>query len=226
MNTIYEGREKLKMALLEVSARETEALELAPEEEVYYSSKLTKKMSGLLRFRSKSYWGLVNSAAKRAVAACLVIAAITGALMGCKPVRKAVVNFFQNVYEAYTEFVFDKKVAANAPNEIEDIRVPTYIPEGYELTDKAETSSYLMYLWKNEFGNIIYFHQMTLNGKNVLDTENATVEWLEGTDILLVEKENRIQTFWNDEDYAYTLTAYDLSKDEILNVIKSVKCYA
>ena len=45
MDTVNEGKEKLKRALLEVSAREIENFELAPEEEVRYSPKLTKNMN-------------------------------------------------------------------------------------------------------------------------------------------------------------------------------------
>lgn len=60
MNTVNEGKEKLKRALLEISTREIANLELTPEEEVYYSPKLMKNMNKLLKYRAKPYWRIVN----------------------------------------------------------------------------------------------------------------------------------------------------------------------
>ena len=60
MNTVNEGKEKLKRALLEVGAREISNLELAPEAEIHYSPKLVKNMNKLLKGRAKPYWRIVN----------------------------------------------------------------------------------------------------------------------------------------------------------------------
>ena len=60
MNTVDEGKEKLKRAILEVCSREIGNLGLAPEEEVYYSPKLMKNMNKLLKDRASSYWRIVN----------------------------------------------------------------------------------------------------------------------------------------------------------------------
>ena len=226
MNTVNEGKEKLKRALLEVCAREIENAELAPEEEVYYSPKLIKNMNKLLKDRAKPYWGLINTAAKRAVAACLVIVTIAGALMSCRPVREAVVDFFQNVYEAYTEFFFGDDVSSGAPEVIEEIHIPTYIPDGYELVKEAELTGedfYLLSVWKNECEKIIKFHQSVLSSKTNIDTEKTTVELSGNIEIAFIEKENEIYAFWNDKEYAYYLVTNDLSNTEILNIIKSVK---
>lgn len=60
MNTVNEGKEKLKRALLEVCNMEIDNLELAPEAEVYYSPKLMKNMNKLLKDRLKPYWEIIN----------------------------------------------------------------------------------------------------------------------------------------------------------------------
>ena len=60
MNTVNEGKEKLKRALLEVCSREIDNLELALEAEVHYSPKLMKNMNKLLKYREKPYWRIVN----------------------------------------------------------------------------------------------------------------------------------------------------------------------
>jgi hypothetical protein len=225
MNTVNEGKEKLKRALLEVCAREAENAELAPEEEVYYSPKLIKNMNKLLKNRAKPYWVLINTAAKRAVAACLVIVTIAGALMSCRHVREAVADFFQNVYEAYTEFFFGNELSSDAPGIIGGLHMPAYIPEGYELVDKAELTEecFTMTEWKNGSGELIRWHQFVLNSKTNIDTENADLFVAEDIEIAIIANETVINAFWNTDGYAYQLTATDLSKEEVLNIIESIK---
>ena len=225
MNTVNEGKEKLKRALLEVCAREAENAELAPEEEVYYSPKLIKNMNKLLKNRAKPYWVLINTAAKRAVAACLVIVTIAGALMSCRHVREAVADFFQNVYEAYTEFFFGNELSSDAPGIIEEIHMPAYIPEGYELVDKVEFefTRFRMSVWKNSNGEIIKLYQYVLKSKTNIDTENADLFVVEDIEIAIIANETVINAFWNTDGYAYQLTATGLSKEEVLNIIKSIK---
>jgi len=226
MNTVNEGRDKLRRALLEVSAREIEHLELAPEEEVYYSPKLIKNMNKLLKDKAKPYWVLINTAAKRAVAACLVIAAIAGALMSCKPIREAVVDFFQNIYEAYTEFFFGDDISSSAPEIIEEIHLPTYIPEGYELAEKATLMGKdytVMSIWKNENEMIIILYQYVLNNRTNIDTEFADMKILNDMKIAIVTKENEEYSFWNTNEYSYQLVTTSLSKEDVLDILKSIK---
>ena len=226
MNTVNEGKEKLKMALLEVCARETENAELAPEEEVYYSPKLIKNMNKLLKDREKPYWVLVNTAAKRAVAACLVIVTIAGALMSCKPVREAVVDFFQNVYEAYTEFFFGEDISSDSPDVIDEVHMPTYIPEGYELVERIEETDKdraVMAKWRSSDDNVIVLSQYVLGSKTNIDTENAEIETLKDIKIAIVIKGNEIISFWNNEEYSYQMITNDLLKEDILDIIKSIK---
>ena len=226
MNTVNEGKEKLKRALLEVCAREIENAELAPEEEVYYSPKLIKNMNKLLKDRAKPYWILINTAAKRAVAACLVIVTIAGALMSCKPVREAVADFFQNVYEAYTEFFFGDELSSGAPDVIEEIHMPTYIPEGYEIVQEAEMSNknyYVCSVWKNSSNDTIKLYQYVLSNKVNIDTENAETEIFADLEIAVVTKENEISAFWNTEEYSYRIRTNSLSKENVLDIIKSVE---
>lgn len=226
MNTVNEGKEKLKRALLEVCAREAENAELAPLEEVHYSPKLEKNMRKLLKDRAKPYWVLINTAAKRAIAACLVIVTIAGSLMSCKPVREAVFDFFQNVYEAYTEFFFGDELSSNAPEVIEEIHLPTYIPEGYELVKEAELTGrdYMVTtIWKNEIGESIKLFQYVLSNKINIDTENAEMEIYSDLEIAVVTKENEISAFWNTSEYSYNIITTGLSKEDVLHIIGTIK---
>lgn len=226
METVNEGKEKLKRALLEVCARYAENAELAPKEEAYLSPRLTKNMEKLIKDRAKSYWKLVNTAAKRAVAACLAAVILAGAMMSCRPVREKVFDFFRNVYEAYTEIFFGDEARRDAPNVIEEIHMPAYIPEGYEMVEKSEgegNHSSGIIKWKNSNGDIIELNQLLLSKKITLDTENAEVELLDGMGAVMISKENKIYVIWKGEEYAYVIRTTGLDKGEVLNIIKSIE---
>ena len=222
MNNVNEGREKLKRALLEVSAREIGMQELAMGEEVCFSPRLTKKMNRLLKNRGKRCLAPINTAAKRAVTACLAIVFMACALMSCKPIRDAVVDFFQNVYEAYTELFFCENISSSAPEEIEEVHMPEYIPEGYELAKTTKDDFSVENVWENG-DDFIKLYQYVLGSKTTLDTETSEIEMLEDIKIAIVTKENEIIAFWNTDEYAYRIKTIDLSKEEILNIIRSIK---
>lgn len=225
METVNEGKEKLKRALLEVCARYAENAELAPKEEAYLSPRLTKNMGKLIKDRAKSYWKLVNTAAKRAVAACLAAVILAGAMMSCRPVREKVFDFFRNVYEAYTEIFFGDEARRDAPNVIEEIHMPAYIPEGYEMVKEPEMKpkNYgVVTEWRNNDGGYIELYQNLLSAKIALDTESADVELLNDIKAIIISKENRIVVFWSTDEYVYHITAIGLDKEEVLNIIKSM----
>ena len=226
METVNEGKEKLKRALLEVCARYAENAELAPKEEAYLSPRLTKNMGKLMKDRAKSYWKLVNTAAKRAVAACLAAVILAGAMMSCRPVREKVFDFFRNVYEAYTEIFFGDEARRDAPKVIEEIHMPAYIPEGYEMVKEPEIepNDYRVYSeWRNSEGSYIKLYQNLLSTKTVLDTESADVELLDDMRAMIVSKGNDIIVIWKGDEYAYRIASTGLDKEEVLNIIKSIE---
>ena len=226
METVNEGKEKLKRALLEVCARYAENAELAPKEEAYLSPRLTKNMGKLIKDRAKSYWKLVNTAAKRAVAACLAAVILAGAMMSCRPVREKVFDFFRNVYEAYTEIFFGDEARRDAPNVIEEIHMPAYIPEGYEMVKEPEIepNDYgVVTKWRNSDECYIELYQYVLSGKITLNTENAEVELLNDIKAIIVSKKNRIIVFWSTDEYTYHIASTGLDKEEVLNIMKSME---
>lgn len=226
METVNEGKEKLKRALLEVCARHAENAELAPKEEAYLSPRLTKNMEKLIKDRSKSYWKLVNTAAKRAVAACLAAVILATMTMSCRPVREKVFDFYRNVYKAYTEIFFGDGARRDAPNVIEEIHMPAYIPEGYEMVKEPEIepNDYLVDSeWRNSDGSYIELVQILLNSKISFNTENAEVELLDDVRAMMISKGNEIYVIWKGDEYAYHIEATNLDREEVLNIIKSME---
>ncbi len=227
MNDIAAGKAKLRQALLEVSRNYVDTAELASEESVSYSPSLEKKMSRLLKYQKSPCRKLFNAPYKRTIAACLAVLIFTGVLIGCKPIREPVVEFFTEIYEAFTEFFFDHEEKTMGAKTIDEFHTFAYLPEGYELTENptiAQSQYEKVTVWENEDGNFIIFSQRVLNAKIVLDTEKATTKILDnGTKIYIVNKNNIISVFWNIENYSYSVIANDLPEKELLKVINFLK---
>lgn len=226
MNDLALGRSNLQDALLTVSKNYVENMELAPAEAVRYSPRLERKMARLLKSTRKPYRKLIDAPYKKALAACLALIIFAGAFMSCKPIRDPVVEFFTDVYEKFAEFFFDVEDKATAPQVIEEIRLPTYIPDGYVLSESpipTGEDTHLCTVWRAEDGSEIVFRQKVLAIKTTYDTENAEFRIVsDDIKFAIVKKDARAYIFWNDCEYSYSLVTEELSEDEIEKIIFSL----
>ncbi len=226
MTEIEIGREKLRTALLEICGDYWENVELAPEEDVWYSPTLEKKMAKLLQRRSSPWYECFNTTFKKVCAACLLVVVLFGALMSCKPIREPVIKFFQNIYEQFTEFWIEDESITNSGYFIEEAYTLTYIPDGYELIEKQNITGKnfaLKTVWENSNGDRIYFNQSTALAKLAIDSyiENAEIYCYDEMQIFLIQVENELRAFWNTEKYTYSLVAQGVSKEEVMDIVKS-----
>ncbi|MBQ8496007.1 MAG: DUF4367 domain-containing protein [Clostridia bacterium] len=225
MDEIKAGKIKLQKALLEVSEDYLANLELAPEESVHFSPKFERKMAHLLKLRKKTYWKLINKPWKKTIAVCLAAAILVVGLLGFKPIREPIFEFFADVYEQFTEFFFGAADKQDASKMIEDVHTLTYVPEGYEIIEKTVFTGQdkeLCTVWKNNDDKEIVFYQSVLTSKTTLDSEDSEKKILSnGLQIATIQKDGMIYTFWNNEQYAYTLLVQDVADDELEKIIES-----
>ena len=224
MTDLELGKSKFRQALLEISKNYLENLELAPQEDIFFSHKLERKMSHLIKSPRKSVWHCFNTPLKKALAACLAILIFSSTIMGCSQTREPIVEFFTEVYEQFTEFFFSKTDRENSSKTVSDIHKPTYIPEGYELVEQTILNNReCRIMWQNQGNSNIAFYQTVLTMKTTLDTENAnTLTIDDNRKIAIIQKGENTFVFWNDNAYAYILIC-NLSEDEIIKIIESIK---
>lgn len=226
MTDLELGKSKLQQALLEISKNYLENLELAPEEDISFSPKLERRMARLLKAKRKPRRNLINAPCKKAIAACLSIIVFAGAIMGCKKIREPIVEFFSDVYEKFTEFFFGDEDKETASKVIDEVHMPTYLPEGYELVEDISFTNEpkeVCIIWKNENDDKIFLYQNVLTNNLILDTENATLTTIDSdSKIAIIQKDNHTYAFWNDRIYSYMLVC-NLSEDELIKIVKSIK---
>lgn len=224
MTDLELGKSKFRQALLEISKNYLENLELAPQEDIFFSHKLERKMSHLIKSQQKSVWHCFNTPLKKTLAACLAIVIFASAIMGCCQIREPIVEFFTEVYEQFTEFFFRTEDKEAASKVIEEVHMPTYVPEGYQLMENicfTNEIKEVCTVWENENGDKIFLYQNVLTMKTTLDTENAnTLTIDDNRKIAIIQKGENTFVFWNDNAYAYMLIC-NLSEDEIIKIIKS-----
>ena len=216
------GKEILKEALGDYELSFDE--KYPPEEmDVVFSKKYQKNIDRMLSGKQKSHPKFLNTSWKRVVASIVVVAMVFGGSMTVKAFREPVVEFFTNIYEKIVEIFFDDDDIAKAPSEIETIYTLGYVPDGYveESFDSDELTTKIY--WTNG-DDKIYFKQYTLDSETHLDNEISDYQIFCICDIkiAMIEKYGKRILFWNDDEYAFTLTmSVDVSEEDYVNMIKS-----
>jgi hypothetical protein len=80
-------------------------------------------------------------------------------------------DFIETIYEDYISIGFEDP--DEAPIQIEEYYVLTYIPEGYYIKDHIQMDLLNRYILENDQGDKIIFEQTVLNNKAELDSEQG-----------------------------------------------------
>ena len=111
---------------------------------------------------------------------------------------------------------------------MEEIRKPTLLPQGAE--EEIIVNNKTSYIVEYYVGDDLYlmFRQSLLDkGSTYIDRETATMEdiIIGNFDGMLIthEKNTDINIIWNDGEYRYTLTGYDIDSEFLIMIAQSVK---
>lgn len=188
-----------------------------------FSANFENKMNRLIKQQKKPYYVLFNTVAKRAAAIILVIVISLSAALSVEAIRTPIINFFSEVYEKFTNIWFDD-TASGAPEIIEEIYLPDYIPEGFELVNKEVYEQDLYYTYSNGDKQLKIWQTVVYGSNITLDTENTEVEKLtiSGFEGIYYENKGLGQIFWSDEKYAFHIVG-NLEKHELIMIAESLK---
>lgn len=218
---------KLVRALRQVMEDECEMYRIKAEQsEHVFSERFEKKMQKLIRRTKKPYYPLVNTGFKRV--ACVMIAIMTcfGGLMNVEAVRES----FKNLMLFTNDDDMTKiHVNGNAgfPTTIEEIYVITYSLIGYDLMSEMYEDTMVRKDYKNSFGDVIFFKQITHNYFKEFwwDTEGDIISNadINGNEAICFSAQNGINTvMWDNGVYVFTIST-SLPMEEAIEIAKSVK---
>ena len=217
-------RKLLKAALIE--ACKDDFAHLPPEDEIDIvpSEKFEKKMQKLIRSEKRPYYVFFNSTLKKVAAIAIVLgicaSAVTTVNIGAESMPEP--KFYVRYQDGMTSIRFDEEIAEQAPDEILEYYVPSYVPKGYKL-EEVNLSTRSTQDYKNKKGEEIRFKQIIIVPYGIFNDNYIEGQYLKvGDNAGLYYFDGTHNLEWSDGRYFYVLTA-DCSKNEFLRMAESVK---
>lgn len=214
-----------------------------------------KKKKVINKYKRRRSPRLAKTVAIRVAAAIMIIITLTCALIGCVPkwrraIYNAIVEWYEDCfavrYEAttgeeaetrYPETTEAEPEEANAaepeetkpvPEYIEEVRKPTYLPEGVLADVSAKTSIGINidYYFNEEY--LFSFTQRVLKSNDKqFDNEGAEVSYIKinEKDATVVEYSDKeeIYVLWSDGEYAYYIISTGCDVETLIKYAESVK---
>lgn len=197
------------------------------ENEHTFSKGFEKRMDKLVKRRSKPYYMMINTAAKRV--ACIVgimlIASFT-TVMSVASFREAFKSFIINTFEKYS-VVRSNDDDSSAPETIKDIYgISKELIKDYSITyDEKDDVSYNI-TYESDNGKIIDFYQYTKNefdiAINTEDTQTIQIDVNGHEAMSYTDNHNYNHLIWDNGDYMIKISS-NIGKDELIRMAKTVQ---
>lgn len=223
-------RTPFKQALLDAVLEEFVDIPDSEDEiDVTFSPAFLEKSQRLIRNTERKSWRYVNTAVKRAVWVAILTALLVTTAMAIPAVREAIIRFFVHDEGTHYEFSFDPEQAANAPDCIETVYAPTYVPEGYDKAFETVNISTVAIGWCNSHNWWIFYDQApmpddpendTRGGINAEGTTTQSVE-INGYEVFRVEDAEAVFFVWTNNEYMFTLMCEKMIPEEEMEKIFS-----
>lgn len=168
-------------ALRQAQNEKTDDLIKTAKENTYVASeRFERKMQRLVAAQRRPYYKYTNTRAKRAVLvlAAAIVLMIT-MVFSVSALREPVVRFFVETFELFSTVWFESPSSEELPpEELSQIFVPSYIPEGFVLDEDLTMSFQAIFVYLRENEMIIY--QQFLHGGPGIDinTEGVIHEYI------------------------------------------------
>ena len=217
-----------QQALLDAQMEQWKDIPSEEEMEITLSEEFQEKGNKLIsKTKRKKSWNIKTTVRKMAFAAA-VLAALAISTLAIPYVREGLARFLvPNNGDAYP-FDFDDDLLASAPERIEKVYKPTYIPEGYR-EEAIIGTQWVVYMWQGDGGKMITFGQYPLSDASVRpqpDAEGLQVEGAlpDGNKVLSMSNESSRMYFWTDNEYFYRLICSNsVPTDESNKMLNNIK---
>lgn len=140
----------------------------------------------------------------------------------------AVPELRENILSAQIsyEYSFDPMLAASAPESVETVYLPAYVPQGFIQERKLIHEQWVTCLWRSDSDTYITFDQYPIpkRADSVLSSEDAAYEIIEldGYEVFRIQS-SAIKYYWTDNEYFYTLIfSPNIPEQEHKNVFYSI----
>ena len=173
------------------------------------SEKFNKNMQKLIKSQTNVYYKATLTKTRRImIAAALIVTIMAASLTSGREVNVIEYDASASDYQGFIENVFK----------------PSYIPDGYTLTDeqKEEFSSLLSYTKGDDFLTIEQFTKNAYKSASDAEYKTEAKENYEGIDFIIKTDEDMTMLIWERDGYVFEAVGY-VGCDEMLKIAASVK---
>lgn len=210
--------ELIKKALFTVEMQEVKFMDSLPEVDLPRSQRYVENMASI-KCQAKAV-NRKKTLTKRIIIA--IVAAVLILLTACA-MSKPIMDFFVTVYNDHTRFYSNDGDVKT----IETVYMPTYLPEGYEITYNLYEAIIVHVTWRDANGKkIVYKQSTTVNNILDIDTENSeyTVWYIEEVPVYCVFKKSYYLFFWKNDGYLFEFQCHDsIPREEIEKIISNIQ---
>ncbi|MDD4566181.1 MAG: DUF4367 domain-containing protein [Eubacteriales bacterium] len=171
-------------------------------------------------------WQAFNRAA---VAMLIVLVVFFTAVATVEAVRVRVLNFLMDIQKEYTSFQLKDSSSGQGGESItidwRQAYVPTYVPDGYEVSATSQNENYKKIEFTNPQGSLITYMELSAGHKPAVDTENASAfeaVSINGHEGALVEKNSLVTIIWAMDDRMFMIQG-QIEKDMAVKMAEGVK---
>ena len=119
-----------EQALLDITLEAFADIPSEEEIDLELSDSFLSNSEKLIEKNRRGGFSRASKTIRRIILVAALIAALATTAMAVPAIREALIKFFAQSAETHYEFYFDPEQAATAPDNIEKVYKPTYIPEG------------------------------------------------------------------------------------------------
>ena len=218
------ANEILKEALIAAMDKELEGIPSNLADYHSFSSGFEKKMKQLIKKAKIKYISINRFRIRRSIAAASLILIILTASMSVEAVRMPIIRLTEKIYTEFSEIIFENEDNIEVPEKIEEVYVPSYIPEGYTLKEEVnDMRSMHFFFYTNEEGQELSVEQLVLGVHMAVDTEGITTEeiTINGLSGIIYTKRGLTSIIVNDNRYVHFISGYE-SREELIKIVESL----
>jgi len=213
----------ITQALGELMDRRVEAIPIVGHT---FSPAFERRMNRLTRQVSKPYYHLVNTNAKKAVLAlaATIILFIT-MVFSVSALREPVVRFIVEIYEKFSAVFLVRDDDQAPPTTLEVIYEPTWLPDGYELSEEASIATDIFRI--SQFihdEDVLEFRQSILSAGMNLDTEGIATQSMivNGVSAIFYINKGVSNLVWENSQYIFSLSG-TVKNGDLLRIAESIR---
>lgn len=217
-----------EQALLDAALEEFADIPSEEETGLEFSEEFEEAGAELVEKARRGKLPSVGRTLRRVLLIAAIIAALATTVMATPSFRDAIIQFFTQNAGTHYEFSFDPEQAANAPEYIEKVYKPTYIPEGFREDTVLIDANWVVYVWLSESGDFISLDQYPIpdgTGGPKPDAEDVVIETLNlnGYEVFCVYSDGNTMYHWTDNEYFYQMVfGPSVPEDECKKVFFSI----